>query len=203
MASGKSRLLVIDTSVAGAAGRYNTKPPSKPCRDFLTAVLEICHHIVITPDLREEWNRHQTEFVSEWCGTMIAKKKFHFIRPDENKALRDKIEESATNALAVKAGRISPKSLSQLKEDAPNEQALEAMLKDLRLLEAAMATDRIVVSLDNSVRNLFAAATEQIQEIKDIVWINPNENSAQVIIWLEKGAIAQRAVQLTAIFQAL
>ncbi len=71
MASGKSRRLVIDTTVAGAAGRYSDFPSSKHCRDFLNATLEICHHVVMTPDLREEWRRHQTQFVSEWLQRMI------------------------------------------------------------------------------------------------------------------------------------
>ena len=102
--------------------------------------------------------------------------------------LRDDIEKAATNALAVKAGTISPLSLSQLKADDPNEKAKEAMLKDFRLLEAAIATDRTVISLDNTVRNLFAAAAEKVGEIGNIVWVNPTETDQNPIEWLEKGA---------------
>lgn len=196
MASSKSRRLVIDTSVAQAAGRSNNSPPSKPCRDFLLAVLEICHHFVMTPDLRAEWNRHQTEFVSEWRKEMIARKKFHFVSPDENDLLRENLEKCATNGLAVKAEYISPRSLSQLNADDPNENAKAAMLKDLCLLEAALATDKTVISLDNTVRNLFAVATEQITEIRSIVWVNPNEDEEKTQAWLEKGAKPDKSLRL-------
>lgn len=196
MASSKSRRLVIDTTVAKAAGRRSEFPSSKHCRDFLIATLEICHHFVMTPDLRAEWNRHQTEFVSEWRQTMIAKKKFHFVKPDENEPLRDNIEKCATNGLAVKAKYISSLSLSQLKADDPNENAKAAMLKDLCLLEAAIATDKTVVSLDNTVRNLFAATTKQITEIRDIVWVNPNEAEGKTQAWLEKGAKPDKHLRL-------
>lgn len=188
MASGKSRRLVIDTTVAGAAGRHSDFPSSKHCRDFLNATLQICHHVVMTPDLREEWNRHQTAFVSEWRQTMIAKKKFHFVRPGGNELLRDNLEKAATNSLAVKAGMISHLSLSQLKADDPNAGAKEAMLKDFRLLEAAIATDRIVISLDNKVCNFFAAASEQTGEIRDIIWVDPTAQDRNPIGWLERGA---------------
>lgn len=197
MTSSKSRRLVIDTSVAKAAGRSSNSPPSKPCRDFLSAVKEICHHfVVMTPDLRAEWNRHQTEFVSVWRQSMIARKKFCFITPEENELLRDGIEKSATNGLAVKAKYISPLSLSQLNADDPNENAKAAMLKDLCLLEAALATDKTVVSLDNTVRNLFVAATEQLTEIRGIVWVNPNEDEKKTQAWLEKGAKPDKHLRL-------
>lgn len=49
MAAKVSKLLVIDTSVVGAAGGPDaTYPTSVHCRDFLQAVLDICHRVVIT-----------------------------------------------------------------------------------------------------------------------------------------------------------
>ena len=53
----KKRLLVIDASVARAAGGAEaTAQVSRECRDFLSTVLTVCHQIVMTPEISEEWN---------------------------------------------------------------------------------------------------------------------------------------------------
>ena len=51
----------------------------------------------------------------------------------------------------------------------------EAMLEDFHLIEAALATDRTVVSRDETVRNLFATASSRIGELKNIIWVNPDK----------------------------
>jgi hypothetical protein len=48
-----SKLLVIDASIARSCGAPNaTFPTSKNCRDFLNAVLTICHRMVLTDDIK-------------------------------------------------------------------------------------------------------------------------------------------------------
>ena len=61
----------------------------------------------------------------------------------------------------------------------------EAMAKDFHLLDTAIRTDRIVVSLDNTVLRLFVAATSTVGEIREVIWINPVETPDVVIKWLE------------------
>ena len=62
MADKVSKRLVIDASVARAAGGEDaTFPISVYCRDFLQAVLDISHRVVMTPDIRDEWNKHQSK----------------------------------------------------------------------------------------------------------------------------------------------
>lgn len=73
----------------------------------------------------------------------------------------------------------------------------EAMIKDIRLIDAALATDKIVISLDERVRKLFAKAAEQVNELKDIIWVNPAKPEEQAIIWLENGAEPEIERQLT------
>ena len=56
MARRTSRRLVIDASVVHAAGPEGaTFPTSKNCRDFLKAVLTICHNVVMTPEIGKEF----------------------------------------------------------------------------------------------------------------------------------------------------
>jgi hypothetical protein len=70
-----SKLLVIDASVGRAAGGENaTAPTSVNCREFLKSVLFICHRVVMTPEIKEEWKTHQSNFSREWRCQMVARK---------------------------------------------------------------------------------------------------------------------------------
>jgi hypothetical protein len=172
VAKGTSKRLVIDASVAHSAGDEGaTYPTSVHCRDFLLAVLDICHTLVMTPDIKEEWNRHQSKFARKWRSKMVAKGKFEFLDIPVNEELWNKIDEIAET----------------------NRQRTE-MFKDLRLLEAAIATDKIVISLDdNTARTFFSKAASQVDQLKDIVWVNPDKiEEEKPIEWLRNGANPDR-----------
>ena len=168
MPSRQSRRLVIDTSVAKAAGETE-HPTSKHCRDFLQAVREICHKIVMTPAIKAEWNRHQSSFARKWRTSMMGRRKVGFVDVTANDELRNKIACAASS-----------------------DGDREAIKKDIHLIEAAMATDRIVVSLDETARVLFAAVAPSVGELRNVVWINPAQIAQQPIPWLENGAKAER-----------
>jgi len=146
--------LVIDADIAQAAGGIDAvHPTSVSCRDFLESVLKICHHAIITQEIKEEWDNHQSIFANRWRYSMMSKRKLHFIKTDTDldKALREKINHAGAN-----------------KKD------LEAMLKDIHLIEAALKTDGTVISGDERVRKLFASASlKSVSEIKNIVWEIP------------------------------
>ncbi len=74
MSRGPSRLFVIDTSVAKAAGETD-HPVSKACRDFMRAMLDICHRMVMTSEISAEWNRRQSHYARKWRAAMVARKK--------------------------------------------------------------------------------------------------------------------------------
>lgn len=161
-----SKRLVIDASIARAAGGENaTHPTSTQCTDFLRAVLRICHHFVMTEEIRAEWNKHQSAFAREWRVSMIARKKMFVARDVENPALRQQVDQLSVSA-----------------------RDCEAMFKDLCLIEAALATDRIVISLDETVRALFIAATNDLEEMKVVLWVNPTNPDEMCLEWLENSA---------------
>lgn len=173
MKSKVSRKIVIDASVARASGGPEaTKPSSTLCRDFMLKALEVCHRVVMTPEIRVEWKRHQSNFAKSWLTSMVSRRKFLLITSCENAQLRQRIGQLKTS-----------------------EKALAAMLKDVHLIEAALATDRIVVSLDNTVRNHFARASSDASEIKEVVWRNP-VMEPDLEDWLEKGAEAEAPMKL-------
>ena len=169
-----SKLLVIDASVARAAGGQNaTSPTSKACRAFLLAVLEICHRMVMTPEIKKEWDKHQSRFAIKWRKTMIAKKKFEYRKQPETGF----IEENRSLLWDV---------FDKLAE---TDKQRDEMFKDLHLIEAALDTDKRIISLDdNTARKFFARGANEFEELKSIVWVNPDNPEETAIEWLENGA---------------
>src|SRR4030066_472694 len=161
-----SKRLVIDASVARAAGGEDaTLPMSKYCRDFLQATLTICHSAVMTSEIENEWKKHQSKFASRWRRSMEGRKKIFRSDNTGNNELRSKL-------VSIHVSKADKK----------------VMLKDMHLIEAALITDKIVVSLDEKVRELFDANTVKLGELKNAVWINPCKTDEKPIAWLEAGA---------------
>lgn len=177
MSAKRSKRLVIDASIARAAGGPDaTFPTSKHCRDFLQDVVTICHRIVMTTEINEEWRRHQSTFARRWLVSMYARKKVYWedtVQPDAN--LRARISQAATS----EAGRA-------------------ALLKDCCLVEAALATDWTVTSLDDRVRQLLGDVAQQLGELRPIVWVNPDVQEENCHRWLQTGADPERERQLGA-----
>ncbi len=124
---------------------------------------------------------------------MVARKKFVKLIVEDD-IVQIKITEKIAEATReVVLNRFEP-SLSIRTKIANTRLALEAMLKDFHLLEAALATDQIVISLDETSRYLFAAACQQIGEIREIMWVHPDE--AEILDWLNDGAKSQPERQL-------
>ncbi len=170
-----SKLLVIDASVARSCGVPNaTFPTSKNCRDFLNEVLTVCHRMVLTNDIKEEWDEHQSIYAKKWRSVMVAKKQVVY-RLDiiADQTLRDKLDKVAES-------------------DRPR----EAMWKDCHLLEAAIATDKIVISLDEKARNPFDKAAKSIKELQEIMWVNPDKSEENTLVWLSNGAAIEKQRQL-------
>jgi hypothetical protein len=63
----KGKQLVIDASVARSCGGPDANyPTSVHCRDFLDAILKLSHQVVMNPDIRDEWNKHESSYALAW-----------------------------------------------------------------------------------------------------------------------------------------
>ncbi len=166
MAANVSRRLVIDASIARAAGETK-HPTSKNCRDFLEAVRKHRHKLVLSPNINTEWDKHQSRFAFTWRRKMIATKSVVFLQTDAiiQTELRDKIDTLI-----------------------PDDGARREMLKDVHLLEAALATDHTVTSLNELDRKRFQSVCDSIDEIRRIVWVNPDKAEEGCLAWVESGA---------------
>lgn len=169
--------LVVNASVARAAGGEGaTASISINCTEFLETFRDDSpHHVVMTFELSEEWDEHQSNFAAEWLGNMIATRRFHYIELPQNRALYAEIEATAVR-----------------------EEDINAMLKDFHLLGAALETGQTIISLDETVRQLFKQASQQVGEIRNIIWVNPDRTEEQPILWLQNGAPPEPHRQLSA-----
>lgn len=140
-----SRLLVIDASVVRSAGETE-HPVSAACRECLQAVHRICHRVVLTVEMREEWNRHSSRFTRKWRRSMAARRKpIQTVSPTELS--------------------LNIKDLSQTDR--------RAIQKDRCLLEAAYSADRVIVTRDDSLRQVLTRMPQGRQWLETITWINP------------------------------
>ena len=162
--------LVIDASVAKASGdQQATYPTSVHCRDFLMAVQNFGHSIVMTSEIRNEWDKHQSRFARQWLRQMIARKQL--------KPIADL--------------PIDPELWTPIERMAKGDNERSAMTKDILLLEAALETDRRIVSLDeNTARKYFTQAATTIPKLQQIVWVNPDKPKETPIEWLKADAPA-------------
>lgn len=126
------------------------------------------------PGLKDEWDRHQSLFASRWLTAMVSRRRVSFEDAPVAARMRREIERAA----------------------APNAQGLRALRKDFHLVEAAIAADRTVVSLDEAVRELFRTAAATVAAIQKVVWVNPSRTAENPLGWLRDGARPESARML-------
>ena len=165
MANKRSKRLVIDADVArSCGGKDATHPVARKCREFLDGVREVCHHVVMTSEISREWKKHASRYARTWQASMVARRKVNRPLVPAVSGFRAGLEANVSNA---------------------TDRA--AMLKDIHLLEAALATDNIVVSRDDSARGLFSKTARVVHAIRSTVWVNPAEE-VDPRLWLDNGA---------------
>ncbi len=172
-----TKQLVIDADVAQAAGSETaTHPRAVNCRDFLIVVRSQNHKLVMTNKISDEWKQHQSRFARRWRLSMDARKKVDRIILPNNTGIKDKITNTTDN-----------------------ENDIDTMHKDIHLIEAALETDKTIISLDETVRMLYAQVSQQVGEIRNIIWVNPERTTEeQPITWLKNGALPEVHRQLSA-----
>jgi hypothetical protein len=170
LAKTQSRRLVIDASIAMAAGDISMHPTSRHCREFLQAVLTICHRAVMTRPIKQEWDKHQSNIARRWRLSMVARKKLEFLQIDKSSSLEEQFSQLVTR----------PRVLAILE-------------KDRHLIEAALASDNRVASLDEEVRAHLKEHNDRLPELRLICWVNPDTTDEDACDWLRAGAPVERS----------
>jgi hypothetical protein len=134
---------------------------------------------VVTPELEAEYNKHVNypnprfaEFGTSWRTDM--QRAGRIIRPKN-----DVVDNDLREAIRLSSNRDLGK--------------LDIMLKDMLLIEAALApeSDKTIVSQESKVRNAFAENCREIEKLKALVWVNPAKAEENAIEWLKNGAKAE------------
>ena len=73
-----------------------------------------------------------------------------------------------------------------------NQKKRDAMLKDIHLIEAALQADKIVISMDGTVKGYFQEVTREVFVLRDIVWVNPCKEDETPLEWLQNGAESEK-----------
>ena len=127
----------------------------------------------MTPDLEDEWDRRQSNFAAEWRVAMETEGLVCGVSPVNDQNLRRRILSTAQSTNKCRT-----------------------LKKDLHLIEAAKATDDTVSSLDKKVKDLLREAAHVVREIRAIIWVNPEREEDDPILWLKRGAPADPDLKL-------
>lgn len=152
---------VIDACVGCASG-------SKVCRDFLKQVYRNKYDVAMSITLWDEWKRHESDFAKSWRKSMREKRRLHRLDIRPNDDVRDRI-----------------RTLPDVQRDS---NIYVIIMDDIHLVETALETDKIIISLDEQARGHFRNASRSIDELKVIIWVNPKNQDERVFYWLDYGA---------------
>lgn len=155
--------LIIDADIVhSASGKENDL--AIRCREVLDTVLDEGHELIRTPRMKEEWDNHLSRYSANWLRLMQSRRK-----------LLD-LDEADTGLI----GALS--NLPVL----PAEHAI--MVKDCHLLEAALGSDKRVISKDEAAYFHFYQASATISQLRKIMWASPMRPKDECEAWLAAGA---------------
>jgi hypothetical protein len=83
--------VVIDASIARSAGE-SINSTSSNCRIFLETVMQEGYLLVMTREIKQEWDNHQSRFARTWLLSMVAKKKVVPVTPGDYSSLWEKFD---------------------------------------------------------------------------------------------------------------
>ncbi len=154
-------MMVIDADIARAAGE-TVHPVSGNCRNFLEAVKNNGHILVMTHEICDEWNRHQSNFSRCWRKYMVSRKQFRMLKIQKNEKSE---RELPALGLTDKQEKIA--------------------LKDCHLVDAAIKSGKTIASGDDEAKYVFSVASEKKIILKDLIWVNPKTMGTVLTGWLE------------------
>lgn len=163
---------------AAGVAKLQEHPRSQNCREFLFALRDLGHRVVMSAELATEWRNHKNRLGLSWLSIMHKRRQIVWV--NENEVLHEKIfhlihEMCDSEDISVR-GR-------------------EAIEKDILLIVAARETDRIIVSLDRVMLGLLGKVAPKAPEVYSLFWIDPDPKSEasysaeDVISWMKRGAL--------------
>lgn len=119
---------------------------------------------MMTRHIHDEWEGKQSTQAAKWRRWMASKGRLVFLAEQNLESI-----ELDFGSLGFSGGEV------------------RLMEEDADLARAAFCTDRVVFSLDDEVRALFAKASRQLEPLKKIMWANPHTDPS-CLNWVARGA---------------
>ncbi|MEL5994596.1 hypothetical protein [Hymenobacter segetis] len=160
---------MVDTNVARSASE-SLHPVSDACRRVMETMFDGQHYVVLSATQFMEWQKHQSGYSKRWLVRMKAKKLWHILAPEPD------------SGLAARAKKI-----------ACTEAVRQEILKDLHLLENALTTDKVVLSMETNVFDLFSEHKKVLKVPHPVAWVNPKDDIDACVAWIEAGADVAKA----------
>jgi hypothetical protein len=151
----KPKRLVIDTNIATSSGESG-KPEAKICKNLLDGVKDSGHILVMTDRIKGEWLREGSKYAKIWLGQMMPNQVCTINLAIDNPTLSEKCKE-----------------IEKIIKSVTDADERKAMLEDFLLIEAALATDKIIVSHDHEARGFFVKLSQTVPELQLIMWKSP------------------------------
>ena len=152
-------VLVVDASVARGAGHEKaTAVCGVACRRILTEIKGHSHKAFFSTAIRNEWNKHQSNYSRTWRASMMARRRIVMIDPPKFTLFHTLVQDATIdNGKKV------------------------AISKDGHLIDAAVFADKRLVTLDKKLKEYIDLVLVANPNILNIIWIYPLEVTFPVV----------------------
>jgi hypothetical protein len=134
------------------------------CRDILQIILAVCHRTAVCDDILDEWRGHSSKFARRWRVSMRARRKVATVTP-------------ADCSDVASALRAAP-GLS--------DRQIAAGEKDLHLIATARSAEQVIISQDDTARDIFRRLSLTTGAVANLSWVNPVLDFEVLRAWLNE-----------------
>jgi hypothetical protein len=172
--------VLVDACVAKAVGVKHDTMPARDIRKVLEEFREGPTGLLMTPLLRNEWERHASPIMKRWLARMVSRRRVRAVRDRRVNDFRTAARNSAAD---------------------PTE--LEALEKDAHITEAAILLKAGVLSLDDRQLRLLTRVTQIYPLVGQVQWFHPVRNCEVCAHWVAAGCTDDQILRISSQAEAV
>lgn len=156
--------VLVDACIARSVGAKRDTMPARDIRVVLDEIQNGPVGLLMTPLLRQEWERHASPVMKRWLARMVSRRRV--------KTMRDR----RVNDLRSAAAR-----------SAITDAEIVAIEKDAHITEAAILSKSGVISLDDAQLRLLARVATLYPLVGHVQWFHPVRDCVDCATWVASG----------------
>ena len=121
------------------------------------------HKIIMTKELKNQWDMVNSMVANQFLSAMASRQRIERLN-----FIKNNIRNEFQNLNCPQNIRVP-------------------LERDIHLIEAALDTDKVVISKDKKARLNFCIISDDLEDIKGIMWADPTMIEENAIIWLKNG----------------